>query len=119
MLAVVVVSFLLTRTEGRSHDPEGDTGEGGIRESDIDFLVDAPKERFKRSRLEAIRHRTKKKVKLAGMTKEIVLHLIFVFFLAMVCYGNKNSYRFMMTSTLFNPFSKFDLVRMGVCTYIL
>ena len=119
MLGVVVVSFLLTRTKGSSEDPEEDKEEGGIRESDIDFLVDDAKERFKRSRLEAIRDRTKKEVKLAGMTKEIVLHLIFLFFLAMVCYGNRNSYRFMMTSTLFNPFSKFDLVRMlQGCLYI-
>ena len=109
MLAVVVISLLLTRSNGKSEDYEEENE--GIDVDDVDFLVDDPKERFKRSRLEAIRERTKKEVKLAGMTKDIVLHLIFVFFLAMVCYGNKNSYRFMMTSTLLNPFSKFDLVR--------
>ena len=111
MLAVVLVSLLFTRSKGKSEDSDADTEGKDVCENDIHFLIDDPKENFKRSRLEVIRERTKKEVKLVGMTKEIVLHLIFVFFLAIVCHGKKNSYRFMMTSTLVNPFTKFDLVR--------
>ena len=113
MLAVVVISLLLTRNKGNG-DSEAESEGGEVCEDDIDFLIDNPKERLKRSKLQAIRERTKKEVQLAGMTREIVIHLIFVFFLAIVCYGNKNSYRFMMTSTLLNPFTKFDLVRMHI-----
>ena len=109
MLAVVVISLLLTRKNDNS-DPEEDS-EGNLCIEDIDLLSDNPKERFKRSRLEVIRERAKKEAKLANITKEIVLHLIFVFFLAMVCYGNKNSFRFVMTETLLNPFSNFERVR--------
>ena len=111
MLAVVVISLFLRRSKDKGQDSEDESEGDAASESDIDFLIDDPKERFKRSRLEIIRERTKKEVKLAGMMREIVLHLIFVFFLAMVCYGNKNNYRFTMTATMLNPFSKFDLVR--------
>ena len=117
MLAVVVISLLLTRKNDNS-DLEEDS-EGDVCIEDIDFLIDNPKERFKRSRLEAIRERTKKEAKLANMTKEIVLHLTFVFFLAIVCYGNKSSFRFMMTETLLNPFSKFERVRVYVKGYAI
>ena len=53
-------------------------------EDDIDFLLDNPKERYKRLRLEATRQRTKRERRLAGMTKDIVLHMVFVFLLAIV-----------------------------------
>ena len=110
MVAVVAVSLLLTWNKD-NNDSDAETERGDTCEDDIDFLIDNPKERFKRSRLEMIRERTKKELKLAGMMKEIVIHLVFVFFLAMVCYGNKNSYRFMMTQTLLDPFTKFDQVK--------
>ena len=106
MVAVVVVSLLLTRKKDQDYEYEETCSR-----SDSESLIDDPKERFKRSRLEAIRKRTKKEVQLAGITKGIVIHLIFVFFLAVVCYGNKNSYRFMMSRTLMNPFGKFERVR--------
>ena len=112
MVVVVVASLLLIRTKDKSEDSESESEGSGVSLNEIDFLSDDPKQRFKRSRLEVIRERTKKEVELAGMTREIVRHLIFMFFLAIVCYGNKNRYRFMMTSTLLNPFMKFDLVRM-------
>ena len=114
MVVVVVVSFFLTRTTDNSQsEAEGD--ESVVCEDDIDFLCDNPKERFKQSKLEAIRKRTKKEVKLVGIMKDVVLHLIFVFFLSIVCYGNKNNYRYMMTTTLLNPFTKFDTVRKYAC----
>ena len=111
MLAVIVILLLLTRKQkGDSQKSEEDDKESDTY--DIDLLNDNPKQRFKRSRLESIRERTRKEVKLAGITKKIFFHLIFVFFLAMVCYGNKNNYRFLMTTTLLNPFGKFGLVRL-------
>ena len=112
MLAVVLFSLLLTRTKDSSGSQETENDREDAYTSGIDFLSDNPKERFKRSRLEVIRERTKKEVKLAGMMKEIIIHLIFVFFLAIVCYSNKNSQRFMMTTTLLDPFPKYDQVTM-------
>lgn len=83
MVVVVVVSFFLTRTTDNSNS-EADSDESVLCEDDIDFLCDNPKERFKQSKLEAIRKRRKKEVKLAGIMKDVVLHLIFVFFLSIV-----------------------------------
>ena len=114
MVVVVMVSFFLTRTTDNSNS-EADSDESVLCEDDIDFLCDNPKERFKQSKLEAIRKRTKKEVKLACIMKDVVLHLIFVFFLSIVCYGNKNNYRYMMTATLLNPFTEFDTVRTYAC----
>ena len=110
MLAVVVVSLLVMRKKEKSNDSDEESEDNDVYLNDIDPLSDNPKERFKRSRLELMRERAKKEAKLAFMIKEIVLHLIFAFFLAMVCYGNKNKYRFMMTTTMLNPFAKFDTV---------
>ena len=117
MLVVVIVSLLVTRAKGNSEDSEEESEDDNVYMDEIDLLCDNPKERFKRSRLEVMRKRAKKEVKLAGMVKGIVLHLIFVFFLAIVCYGNKNNYRYMMTNTLLNPFTKFDKV--GLCLLYL
>ncbi|XP_078351512.1 polycystin family receptor for egg jelly-like [Oculina patagonica] len=108
MLAVIVIALLLTRNKDTSEDL--DTESDADVESDIDFLCDNPKERFKRDKLEAIRKRTKKEAQLTVVMRDIVLHLTFVFFLAIVCYGNKNENRFLMTTTMINPFMKFDLV---------
>ena len=112
MLAVVVVSFLFLRTKREDSLQDAKGKEGLACEGDVDFLVDNPKERFKLSRLATIRERTRKEVMLAGMSKEIVIHLIFVLFLAIVCYGNKNSYRYKMTTTLVTPFTKFNKVKL-------
>ena len=112
MIPVVVVSFLFLRTK-REDSLQGAKGTEGLAcEDDVDFLVDNPKERFKLSRLAMIRERTRKEMMLAGMSKEIVIHLIFVLFLAIVCYGNKNSYRYKMTTTLVTPFTQFNRVKL-------
>ena len=110
MLAVVVVSLLVTRTKDDSEDSETENA-NDVNLNDIELFFDDPKQRFKRARLGVMRERAKKELKLANTMKEIVVHLIFVFFLAIVCYGNKNSNRFMMTTTLMNPFAKFETVR--------
>ena len=115
MIAVIVVALLLSRNNDICDDP-GTQSDTEV-DSNIDFLSDDPKERFKRDKLEAIRKRTKKQAKLAVVMRDIIFHLTFVFFLAIVCYGNKNENRFLMTRTMINPFMKFDLV--GVVSLII
>lgn len=110
LVVAVVVSFLLTRTKGNGNADE-ECERGNVCEDDINFLNDDPKERLKRSKLNAIRKRTVMEVKLNATVREILIHLLFVLFMAIVCYGNKNSYRFMMTKTLLDPFATFDGVR--------
>ena len=120
VILAVVVALLLTRTRSsRDATEDSDRTDTPEDEFETDFLCDNPKERFKRLQLEAIRKRTKKEVKLAGIVKNAVLHLTFVFLLSIVCYGNKNSHRYMMTSTLLNPFSKFGRVRIYLLRCIL
>ena len=109
MLAVVVISLLLSRNKKESSEDSEESEQ--IDENDIDFLSDDPKQRFKRYQMEAMRERSKKEAQLTVMVKDIVLHLIFVFFLAIVCYGNKNSNRFLMTTMMRNQFIKFNKVR--------
>ena len=58
----------------------------------------------------ASRKRRKKETQLTIMIRDIVLHLIYVFLLAIVCYGNKNGSRFLMAKTMKDPFMNFKLV---------
>ena len=113
MLAVIVISLLLSKNDkNKSRDAaEEESEESDAYDIDIDFLSDDPKQRFKQSLLEKMRIRSKKEAHLTDMVKYIVLHLIFMFLLAIVCYGNKNESRYLMTTTMRNPFTKFDLVR--------
>ena len=119
MLAVIIVSLLMTRNRDSNEDSDTESDEVDGCESDVDFLSDNPKESFKRAKLEAMRKRTKKEAQLTVMMRDIVLHLIFVFFLAIVCYGNKNGNRFFMTRTMINPFTKFHLVCCGFTLLII
>ena len=109
MLAVLLVSFLLSRNK-EDDGEEGDVKEGKLQDNDLDFLSDNPKQRFKQSLMEKMRIRSRKEAQLALKTKEIVLHLVFVFLLSVVCYGNKNENRFLMTTEMKNTFTSFDLV---------
>ena len=111
MLAVVVISLLLSRNKGSSGDSEEGSEQGDPYENDIDFLSDNPKQRFRRYQMEKMRERSKKEAQLTVMVREIILHLIFVFLLAIVCYGNKNGNRFLMTTATRNQFAKFDKVK--------
>ena len=110
MLAVIVISLLLTRNKRETSD-ESEEENTGEHLEDIDFLSDDPKQRFKRYQMEAMRERSKKEAQLTVMVREIVIHLIFVFFLAVTCYGNKNANRFLMTTMMTNQFIKFETVR--------
>ena len=112
MVAVTIISLLFSKNnKSKSRDAEEESEERDAYDNDIDFLSDDPKQRFKQSLLEKMRTRSKKEAQLTDMTKDIVLHLIFMFLLAIVCYGNKNENRYLMTSTMRNHFRKFDLVR--------
>ena len=110
MFTVVIVSLLLTRNKDASEDLDAERERADDQKTDIDFLSDNPKARFKRDKLEAIRKRRKKETQLTVMIRDIIYHLIYVFFLAIVCYGNKNGSRFLMTKTMINPFTTFEMV---------
>ena len=111
MFVVVIVSLLFTRNKDISEDlSDAERERADDRKADIDFLSDNPKARFKRDKLEAIRKRRKKETQLTVMIRDIVYHLTYVFFLAIVCYGNKNGSRFLMTETMINPFTTFEMV---------
>ena len=113
MLAVVVISLLLSRNKDSNGDSEEGSEQGDPNENDIDFLSDDPKQRFRRYQMEKMRERSKKEAKLTVMVREIILHLIFVLLLAIVCYGNKNGNRFLMTTAIRNQFRKFYKVRIS------
>ena len=114
MLAVVVISLLATRSKENSEEFEAASTDVCL--SGIDLNCDNPKQFYKQGQLDVMRERAKKEETLASVMKEIVVHLIFVFPLALVCYGNKNSYRFIMSTTLLKPFAKFDKV--SICRFI-
>ena len=110
MLAVIVVSLLMIRNKHNNEDSHEKIDGGHEGESNINFLSDDPKAHFKRDNMETIRKRRKKEAQLVVVMRDIILHLTFVFFLAIVCYGNKNDDRFLMTRTMINPFMNFNLV---------
>ena len=111
MLAVIVISFLLTRKNKGKCEEEEETATDP-HAIEIDFSCDDPKQRFKKYQREKMRERSKKEAQLTSMTRDIILHLIFVFLLAIVSYGNKNGNRFLMTTETRNRFNKFNLVRL-------
>ena len=110
MFAVVIGSLLLTRNKEHNEDLDPQRDRADDWKTDIEFLHDNPKAQFKRNNLEAIRKRRKKETQLTIMIRNIVLHLIYVFFLAIVCYGNKNGSRFLMTRTMIDQFMTFEQV---------
>ena len=112
MIAVMVISFLFTKkNRGKCEEEEEETTIDSLA-IEIDFLGDDPKQRYKKYQQEKMRERSKKEAQLTSMTREIVLHLIFVFLLAIVSYGNKNGNRFLMTTEMRNRFTNFNLVRL-------
>ena len=101
MVAVILIALLLTRNRDHQSELTGERDDSsGIN---TDFLSDDPKRRLKIDKLEAIRERTKKEAQLTNMVKKLVLHLVFLFLLAVVCYGNKNENRYLMTTEMKNP----------------
>ena len=111
MVAVIVISFLLLRKNKIQYKEEKEEIAIDPLAIEIDFLSDDPKQRFKKCQREKMRERSKKEAQLTTMTRDIILHLIFVFLLAIVSYGNKNGNRFLMTTETRNRFTKFNVVR--------
>ena len=111
MVAVIVISFLLIRKNKMQYKEEKEEITIDPLAIEIDFLSDDPKQRFKKCQREKMRERSKKEAQLTTMTRDIILHLIFVFLLAIVSYGNKNGNRFLMTTETRNRFTKFNVVR--------
>ena len=111
MIAVIVISFLLIRKNKIQYEEEKEEIAIDPLAIEIDFLSDDPKQRFKKCQREKMRERSKKEAQLTTMTRDIILHLIFVFLLAIVSYGNKNGNRFLMTTETRNRFTKFNVVR--------
>ena len=101
MVAVILIALLLTRNKDHQSKLTGERDNSS--EINIDFLSDDPKRRLKFYKLEALRERNKKEAQLTNMVKKIVLHLVFLFLLAVVCYGNKNENRYLMTTEMRNP----------------
>ena len=111
MMAVILIALLLSRNESYPGELHGERDDSS--RISTDFLRDDPKRRLKRYKLEAVRERTKKEAQLTSMVKKIVLHLVFLFLLAVVCYGNKSENRYLMTTGLINPTKKFPKVRIN------
>ena len=112
MLAVIVISLLFSKSnKNKGSDSEEESEERDAHDNDVDIFSDDPKQRFKQSLLEKMRIRSKKEAQLTDIVKDIVVHLIFMSLLAIVYYGNKNESRYLMTTTMRNPFTRFDLVR--------
>ena len=111
MMAVILIALLLSRNE--SHPGELHSERDDSSRISTDFLRDDSKRRLKRYKLEAVREQTKKEAQLTSMVKKIVLHVVFLFLLAVVCYGNKSENRYLMTTGLINPTKKFPKVRIN------
>lgn len=105
MVVVVLVSLFLSKNKGKGEENEVET-----ESSVLDYIDDDPKKLQRRYELAKMRENKKKEGKLLGMMKGIVLHLLFIFLMAIACYGNKNNNRFLMTSSVREPFLKFETV---------
>ena len=66
---------------------------------------------MKLSEVEEMRRRQARKQNLSGFFVELFVYLIFVFLLLVVCYGNRNDHRYMMTKSIRDGIPKFDTVR--------
>lgn len=105
MVIVILTSLFLNRDKGNRKESDVETESSKLKRNDDD-----PKKLLKRYELSKMRENKKKEVKLTGMMKEIVLHLLFIFLMAIACYGNKNNNRFLMTSSVKEPYLKFETV---------
>jgi len=105
MLIIILTSMFLKRDKNNRKESGVKTESSNYEQIDND-----PNKLLKRYELSKIRENKKKEVKLIGMMKEIVLHLLFIFLMAIACYGNKNNNRYLMTSSVKAPYLKFETV---------
>ena len=108
LLVACVISLLAIRRKKGCNAPVRDAETYGEM-SDNEF-DDDPKKTLRRYKLSKMRENKKKDVKLLRMIRQIILHTLFVFLMAITCYGNKNNNRFLMTTAVKQPFLKFDKV---------
>ena len=105
MLIIILTSMFLKKDRSN-----GKEGEVETESSNYQHIDDDPSKLLKKYELSKMRENKKKEVKLIGMMREIVLHLLFIFLMAIACYGNKNNNRYLMTSSVKAPYLKFETV---------
>ena len=110
IIVICVISLFLYRKKGFGKSMAKDCETSELNGSDSEFVDDDPKIKLRRYELEKMRENKKREVKLMGMMRGIVLHSLFVFLMAITCYGNKNNNRFLMTNAVRQPFLKFETV---------
>ena len=114
MVVIVLTSLFFNKEKGSGKESEVET-----ESFDHEYIEDDPNKLLRSYELAKMRENKKKEVKLIGMMKEIVLHLLFIFLMAIACYGNKNNNRFLMTSSVRDPFLKFKTVSTFFLNFVL
>ena len=69
---------------------------------------------MKLSEVEEMRRRQAKKQNISRFFVELFVYLVFVFLLMVVCYGNRNDQRYMMTKSIRDGLPKFHKVRVNL-----
>ena len=105
MLIIILTSMFLKKDRSNRKEGEVET-----ESSNYQHIDDDPNKLLKKYELSKMRENKKKEVKLIEMMKEIVLHLLFIFLMAIACYGNKNNNGYLMTSSVKAPYLKFETV---------
>lgn len=92
---------------GRSNIKEGEVE---IDCSNYLYIDDDLNKLLKKYELLKMWENKKKEVKFIGMMKGIVFYLLFIFFMVIVCYGNKNNNCYLMISFVKILYLKFEIV---------
>ena len=110
MQAVIAVAITMMMRKGNKNESSIEEASSDACDNICTLPNDDPLRLRREYELKKIRDYKKKENKLIGMMRDIFLHLLFMFLMAVVCYGNKNMHRFLMTSTMRQPFVKFESV---------
>ena len=111
MQAVIAISFALIMRKGKNKTSW--KAKESRDTSDVISILhddDDPLKLGRQYELQKIRDHKKKESKLTVMVRDVVLHLSFMFLMAIVCYGKKSIHRFLMTNSMRQPFGEFDSV---------
>lgn len=106
VMFIIILTSMFLKKEKKS----GKESKVGTETSNLARIDDDPNKLLKKYELSKMRENRRKEVKLIGMMKEIVLHLLFIFLMAIACYGNKNNNRYLMTRSVKTPYLKFETV---------
>lgn len=104
MMLMAMVILALTLRKKHEDVPEEEEEQP---ESSTEDLFGDDRENYERGQ---IRKRKTMQVKLMRMGIEVLLHLVFMLLLAVVCYGNKDENRFLMTSSVKHALPFFEKV---------